>query len=193
MNKDEFLAGLKKALRRLPPADAEDAMEYYREYLEDAGPENEAAALTAWGSPERVAAQISAEYAMRRVDEQPSAKKGLSTAWVVILAIFASPLAIPLAAVLACLMLVLVLVLASLIAALGIISVSLAAGGVMTFVMSLFLLFSNFKTAVFYLGAGLFLTGTGVLLAPPAVWLSRKGFGLIAKLFGKILRGRKTE
>jgi hypothetical protein len=37
MNKDEFLAGLKKSLKRLPPEDAADAVEYYEEYLEDAG------------------------------------------------------------------------------------------------------------------------------------------------------------
>lgn len=193
MNKDEFLAGLKKSLKRLPPEDAADAVEYYEEYLEDAGPKNEAAALGAWGPPERVASQISAEYAMKRMEEQPSAKKGLSTVWVVILAIFASPIAIPVAAVAVCVMLLLVIAVAVAVAAFGTVAVSLAACGVLTFVMGLCLLFVNFQTAVFYIGAGLFLAGAGTALFPPVVWLSKKGFGLVARLFGRILPGRKTR
>ena len=187
MNKDEFLARLKKALRRLPPEETADAAEYYEEYFADAGPENEAAVIAALNSPEHIAAQISAEYAMKRVGEQPSAKKGLSTAWVVILAIFASPIALPAAAVIACLMLALVITMAAGILAIGVTAVSLAGGGVMTFLMGLLLLFDNLKTAVFYIGAGLFLAGFGVLLIPPMLGLSQKGFGFIARLFGKIL------
>lgn len=193
MNKDEFLAGLKKSLKRLPPEDAADAVEYYEEYLEDAGPENEAAALGAWGSPERVASQIAAEYAMKRVDEQPSAKKGLSTAWVVILAIFASPVAIPVAALAACVMLLLVLAVAAVVVTVGAAAALLAACGVLTLVMGLCLLFVSFPTAVFYIGAGLFAAGAGAALFPPVVWLSKKGFGFVAKLFGKILPGGKTK
>lgn len=193
MNKEEFLAGLKKSLKRLPPEDASDAMEYYEEYLEDAGPENEAAALAAWGPPERVAAQLNAEYAMKRVNEQPSAKKGLSTVWVVILAVFASPVAVPVAALIACAMLLLVLAEAVVILFMWAGAVLLAACGVLTFVMGLCLLFVNFPTAVFYIGAGLFLAGAGTALFPPSIWLSKKGFGLTAKLFGKILHGRKSK
>ena len=193
MKKEEFLEGLRKSLKRLSSEDAADAVEYYTEYLEDAGPENEAAVLGAWGPPERVASQITAEYAMKRMDEQPSAKKGLSTAWVVVLAIFASPIAIPVAALAACAMLLLVLAVATIVLVVGAVAASLAAGGVLTFVMGLCLLFVNWKTAVFYIGAGLFLAGAGTALVPPLVWLSKKGFGFVAKLFGRILRRKKPR
>ena len=50
MNKREFLEKLKKELFRLPAEEAEAAMEYYREYFDEAGPENEEKAKTRCGA-----------------------------------------------------------------------------------------------------------------------------------------------
>ena len=39
MRREEFLEFLHKSLKRLPKAEADDAVRYYEEYLDEAGPE----------------------------------------------------------------------------------------------------------------------------------------------------------
>lgn len=58
MNRAEFIRELEYLLQDLPEADREDAIAYYRDYLEEAGEEGEAQVLQEFGSPERVAAII---------------------------------------------------------------------------------------------------------------------------------------
>lgn len=58
MNKDAFLAQLSGLLADISPEEREEALDYYKEYIEDAGYENEAAVLDELGSPTEVAAEI---------------------------------------------------------------------------------------------------------------------------------------
>ena len=51
MTKQEFLQRLEQLLADLPYEERDSAMTYYREYLEEAGPENEQAVLAELGSP----------------------------------------------------------------------------------------------------------------------------------------------
>lgn len=62
MNSGEFIRELEYLLQDIPDADREDAVAYYRDYLEEAGPEGEEAALREFGSPERVAAIIRSDW-----------------------------------------------------------------------------------------------------------------------------------
>lgn len=61
MNRVEFMNELEYLLQDIPVEDKADALEYYRDYLEDAGDENEEQAIREFGSPERVAAIIRAD------------------------------------------------------------------------------------------------------------------------------------
>lgn len=61
MRKDEFLKQLEYLLQDIPDADKEEAVAYYRDYLEEAGSENEEQVIEEFGSPERVAAIIRAD------------------------------------------------------------------------------------------------------------------------------------
>ncbi len=56
--RDEYLAELRRYLRKLPPDDYESAMEYFNEYFEEAGPENEAQAIRDLGTPKEAASEI---------------------------------------------------------------------------------------------------------------------------------------
>ncbi len=58
MNREEFLKKLEALLYDISPVERENALEYYRDYFEDAGPENEAIVIRELGSPERVARTI---------------------------------------------------------------------------------------------------------------------------------------
>jgi len=57
----EFIRELEYLLQDIPEADREDAVAYYRDYLEEAGEEHEEEAIREFGSPERVAAMIRAD------------------------------------------------------------------------------------------------------------------------------------
>ncbi len=61
MSRDEFMRELEYLLQDIPDEDKADAIAYYRDYLEEAGSENEDSAIREFGSPERVAAIIRAD------------------------------------------------------------------------------------------------------------------------------------
>ena len=61
MNRVEFMKELEYLLQDILIEDKADALEYYRDYLEEAGDENEEQAMREFGSPERVAAIVRAD------------------------------------------------------------------------------------------------------------------------------------
>lgn len=58
MTRTEFLAALETLLASLPEAERADALSYYEDYLDAAGPEQEAQAIAELGTPEEVARKI---------------------------------------------------------------------------------------------------------------------------------------
>lgn len=58
MNREIFMKELEYLLQDIPEEDKADALAYYRDYLEEAGEENEEAVIKEFGSPERIAAII---------------------------------------------------------------------------------------------------------------------------------------
>lgn len=60
MNREEYMEKLEYLLQDILEEEKEDALQYYRDYMEEAGPENEERVIREFGSPERVAALIRA-------------------------------------------------------------------------------------------------------------------------------------
>ena len=58
MNREEFMRQLASLLQELSQEERQKALQYYEEYFEDAGPENEQNVIEALGNPARVAAGI---------------------------------------------------------------------------------------------------------------------------------------
>lgn len=58
MDRQEFMAQLERLLLYVPIQEKEEALKYYNDYFEDAGPENEQQVLEALGSPEKIADNI---------------------------------------------------------------------------------------------------------------------------------------
>lgn len=58
MTKEQFLFQLEQQLLDIPQEEREEAMEYYRDYFNDAGEENEERVIAELGSPKKVAASI---------------------------------------------------------------------------------------------------------------------------------------
>lgn len=58
MNKNEYLDRLSRLLSDISYEEHEEALSYYREYIEDAGAENEQRVIEELGTPEQLAAEI---------------------------------------------------------------------------------------------------------------------------------------
>lgn len=61
MDRAQFMEQLKKLLSDISEAERLEALDYYENYFDDAGPENEAAVIRELGSPGKVAAIIKAD------------------------------------------------------------------------------------------------------------------------------------
>lgn len=61
MSRNEFMIKLEVLLSDISSDEREEALQYYRDYFEDAGVENEAEVIRELGSPEKVAATIKAD------------------------------------------------------------------------------------------------------------------------------------
>ena len=61
MNRDEFMQQLARLLSDLPENERMEAIRYYNDYFDEAGPENEANVIRELGSPGKVAAIIKAD------------------------------------------------------------------------------------------------------------------------------------
>ena len=60
MNRAEFMSRLTALLQDVPPAEREEAIQYYNDYFDDAGEGNEASVIASLGSPEEIAKSIKA-------------------------------------------------------------------------------------------------------------------------------------
>lgn len=58
MNRAEFMRQLESLLQNISPAEREEALQYYNDYFDDAGSENEQSVIEALGNPAKVAENI---------------------------------------------------------------------------------------------------------------------------------------
>lgn len=110
MNRNEYMAALRRALSVLPEEERANALRYYEEYFDDAGPENEQQVISDLGAPEKVAEQILADYreltAVPQQDAGGAAGKprrrwrGVPPWLLIVLVLLAIPVGIPLLAIL---------------------------------------------------------------------------------------------
>ena len=58
MTRNEYMEQLKKYLKRLPKEDYDNAIEYFSEYFDEAGPENEQQVMEELGQPREAAREL---------------------------------------------------------------------------------------------------------------------------------------
>ena len=79
MRRTEVLAELERLLADLPEEERQAAIQYYEDYLQDAGEENEQEVIRELGGPEKVAATIRADYYGNEFREEDYEKKDYMT------------------------------------------------------------------------------------------------------------------
>jgi Predicted membrane protein len=164
MNRADFMKELERGLKKLSREEVLDALQYYNDYFDDIGVENESKAIINLGPPQKVAAQIKAEsYINVANEEQKKLKMGMKTIQIAILMILASPIALPLAggaiATVVALLASIYLVYLSFFLV-GSIFVVMAICAVPISIVTCFL---HFPSAVAILGGGLVCLGSGYL------------------------------
>lgn len=181
MNRRDFFAALINELRNIEPAELQDVLQYYNEYFDDAGLENEEAVIAELGSPKELAAAIKANSSIKYLESgNPSTKKSLNAAWIAIGAIFAAPIALPLALALGIFAIAILITIAILIFTLFIVSFAFAISGILSAVFSFTIIPSSFPSFLLMFGAGLILAGLSLLIYIPTLSLARNSFKRLA-------------
>lgn len=204
MNRIDFMRRLELLLSDLPENERREAVQYYNDYFNDAGVENEEEVLESLGTPEEVAGSIreglreeareKAEFSEKgfkqdgQKQEKKDAgdryrtegrKKGMSAsavALIVICCLVASPVLIPLAITLIVVLAVLGAVFISLVLVFLLVGVVCIVSGVIAFFGSLTELFLAPASAVMGIGMSLIAVGAGILLTMLLVFVISKIF-----------------
>ena len=193
MNRDIFMEELQKRLRKLPYGEIKEALDYYEQYFDDAGAENEQEVLSELGAPSAVAAQIIAGFAVKGAGMETSAKKKLTSAWIVALALLASPIALPLAIAAGAVALAFIISVSAVFISFLVTGVALFAGGIVCVVAGIVVVFQSFPTTLFMLGCGLILAGLGAAAAVATLNLSKLCFGWLAGQIGNFILRRNAK
>jgi len=194
MTKTAFLAELHRRLSVMPLAEAEAAIAYYDEYLSEAGPENEAAAIADLGSPAQVATGILGDQVYAdTTGEDKSVRKGLSALWMVVVGLFAAPVALPLAFVLIIVIFSVLIAILSAVFSAATAAITLLVAGLIYIAMGFVVLFSHFATGITTIGIGFIASALGAALTILMVWLAKHAINGTARGGSYLLRRFKTR
>lgn len=194
MTKTEYIAKLTKYLRRLPQKDYEEALEYFMEYFEEAGPENEAQVIAELGTPKEAAHEVISRLLEEKIVEDKSSLRNKTTIlWIAILAVLASPVALPiLLFFLAMIVTLLMIIFAVIVTALAL-TFALLISGVYTFFTSFSLLSVSLASTLFGGGLGLLMFGGALLLLLISFEICKLIVKLITLLIKWLIKkGRKS-
>lgn len=193
MNRKEFIEKLREKLKRLPKEEIENAVSFYEEYFDEAGAENEQKIIKELVSPAHLASKIIGELAITETESKEEKKKTGVTIWIILAAIFASPIALPLAFAAVMVLLAAVIVVASVYGSLFVTGASVAIGGVTAAIASFTALPISVPTGIFAFGAGLFMMAAGVAICVGTALLTKITFVGIKKLLAKFLVRRGSR
>ncbi|ARC48778.1 MULTISPECIES: DUF1700 domain-containing protein [Streptococcus] len=194
MTKTEYIAKLTKYLRKLPQQDYEEAIEYFMEYFEEAGPENEARVIAELGTPKEAAHEVISRLLEEKIVEDKSSLRNKTTIlWIAILAVLASPVALPiLLFFLAMIVTLLMIIFAVIVTALAL-TFALLISGVYTFFTSFSLLSVSLASTLFGGGLGLLMFGGALLLLLISFEICKLIVKLITLLIKWLIKkGRKS-
>ena len=194
MARTEYIAKLTKYLRKLPQKDYEEALEYFMEYFEEAGPENEARVIAELGTPKEAAHEVISRLLEEKiVEDKSSLRNKTAILWIAILAVLASPVALPiLLFFLAMIMTLLMIIFAVIVTALAL-TFALLISGVYTFFTSFSLLSVSLASTLFGGGLGLLMFGGALLLLLISFEICKLIVKLITLLIKWLIKkGRKS-
>ncbi len=212
MKKQEFMNQLESLLQDIPEQERTEAIQYYNDYFEDAGEENEQEVVEALGSPYKVAENIKRdlyqnrntyEYEqdkvaagkevvkyqpqMERMEYTPvdTKKSGLSVriiVLIVILCVLASPILFVLLLLLLSILITAAIMWMGVVISIGVSAVSFLVAGAISVVVGIGGIFLHPMAGIGVVGAGLLLAAFGLLAVMLEVFI-------VGKLTPAVFRG----
>ena len=208
MSRKAFMARLDELLADITEAEKDEALSYYEEYFEDAGPENEEEVIQSLGSPEKVAATIKAGLSENAQEEGEFSETGYTNSYydvkdevatinkrkglggigtggwilILILCVFALPILGPILLGIAGTIFGVLVAIAAVIFAVLVTGVALVAAAIAMVVAGFATLFMTPIVGIALIGAALLVAGIGILLAILGVWV-------ITKVLPPVIRG----
>ncbi|CAM4181564.1 hypothetical protein AT575_09615 [Streptococcus penaeicida] len=164
MTRTEYLAELQNQLRKLPQDDFQEAMDYFTEYFDEAGPENETQVIADLGSPKEAASEILGRLLEDKIEiEDKKPKHYAKIIWLTILSILAAPAALPILFAIITLVLALLFAIGAIIFSLILLGVSFFANGCYVLIDSFSYLATSINSTILSFGMGLIMIGGSLL------------------------------
>lgn len=195
---------LERLLKDIPAEEREEAIQYYNDYFDDAGEENEARVIEELGSPAQVARTIlegmsdhTGEYTEKGYEDgrfrdyrevsancrepekgKSSRKQSGSGPWkafcIILLCILLCPIIIPIGIALLAVLIAVIVGIISLAVAAIAVAVALPIAGILTIAVGIYRLFLFPAAGIALGGIGCLLLAVGILVCLAAVWLLSK-------------------
>ncbi|MDG3132331.1 DUF1700 domain-containing protein [Streptococcus suis] len=81
MTRTEYMAQLEKYLKKLPHKEYFEAINFFNEYFDEAGPEREAEIIEELGSPKEAASELINNMLNKQIEEERTSNKNLKLDW----------------------------------------------------------------------------------------------------------------
>ena len=192
MTKLEFIAALRAKLHMLSKEEREDAVQFYEEYFDEAGPENEQAVIDELGSPDAVAEKIlsgEGKVVQRgwqnggstQHPHKKSQKSGNILPWV-LLAIVTSPFWVSALLVLICVVVAVLMM----IAAAALVVFALAVTCLVSLGVAVWMIPQDPLNGLMVLTIGMIGLGGFLVVIPLIMLLFKKGFPALGRGWNKL-------
>lgn len=193
----EYIDELKSHLTELTAEEQLDVINFYTEYLADAGIETYAAAVDKLGTPVQLARKVLADYSIKASQtmddtgaqtQSKQPQRDVRTIWLIILAIlsFATPVGLITPAILITICVVPFSIIFSIVVTIAAFFLGLLLMGVILIGAGGYIIFTSFWAGVLVLGIGFTALGLFLLLLPIFHWLTVNGIHLVSQLFQKL-------
>ncbi len=174
MESNKYIEEVTSYLSNLTSDERDDVLDFYNEYILDAGLTTEDEIIAQLGTPKQLSRKILADYSIKAVDDatagvpryEPKPKKNIRMIWLVILAIFAAPIALPLAIAIIGTIAGLLIGVLAVIACIFVVIIGFFAIGIAAFFSGLAIIGQSWSTAVLFIGGGLAIFGLGLVALP---------------------------
>lgn len=206
MSRAEFMEKLKTLLADIPEGERQEALNYYEDYFEDAGVENEQQIIASLGSPERVARTIKdglhdvhgeqdreevVQYGTEGKKKFSDRIKGLGNGGLIlllILAIFALPILGPVVIGIGSALIGILAAVTAVLFALVIAGIALLVAGASVFASAIGCLFVTPAVGIMLMGVSLLILGIGILVTVLGIWVVTKVVPPVIRWFVRSVR-----
>ena len=190
MTRNEYMEQLKKYLKQLPKEDYDNAIEYFSEYFDEAGAENEQQVMKELGEPKEAARELLLNLLQETTTHSP-AKTKRSPGKIILLAFLvlcASPVSLALLIGALGVLFAVVVVIAAVIFSLGVTCAATVAGGIMLAGFGATLIFKSVAAACMMVGGGFLMAGAGILIGVLTVYICKWCATGIGRLVNRFVR-----